>query len=329
MTIGQSILEELRLIDEDTPGTTPAVASGEAIVMPWDDLGSFGLTQDFLDNDTATGDRIGSIPDYGARSVGGTITVPMDSRNIGNWLKLILNDPVTAAVAVPTATLTHQHTFTPIKEEGALNSATLEVYSKDLSIGAQYKGVVVNQATINWAPNTNLTLSLDLLGLNETRITSSTGTSPTIRALNKFSANNATISVGGAVVGVVESFSARLNNNVDGDIRTSSSGADRYELPKGEFVIEGEMTIFHEDATFIERANTGAEGETSLSLTAPGGHMMTVTLHQTRFTRSGGLQRSGKGSIRESLNFRAYLNDATTTATSATIVLQNNISSYA
>ena len=101
-----------------------------------------------------------SAPFQDVINVDGDIVVPIDLRNIGQWLKLILGTPIT------TGKNSYHHEFSSGKT--ALPSASLELGLDDLPEYLLFSGVRANSIAFNFQRSGEAQVSIGLIGQSET-----------------------------------------------------------------------------------------------------------------------------------------------------------------
>ena len=111
MPQARGFFEKLLGIFEASYAVTPSINPGDMFLLPFND-NSVGSEENMIDPSTITGTRFPVEPIFGNISVQGSITVPMEVRSIGQWLKLLLGVPATTDNLATTFT----HIFFPKTE---------------------------------------------------------------------------------------------------------------------------------------------------------------------------------------------------------------------
>ncbi len=143
---------------ETAYGQTPA---GVFYKLPFVSHG-LGEEQPLLEDDQLGFGREGLDPTYDVITNDGDLTVPVDLRGIGFWLRQTFGAPTTAAPVGGK----YAHTFasgTP-----SLPSTSIEVGNPDMPIFSTHYGAVVNQLKISMARSGMLNAVLSLIAQGET-----------------------------------------------------------------------------------------------------------------------------------------------------------------
>jgi len=296
---------------ETSYGVAP---TGDFVALPFIST-NFGMTQGLVKSDVL---GFGRRPQKGARGkkeVGGEIAVPLCTRSIGFWLKLLLGPPVSTAV-----TGGDSHVFTAANLKPP--SAALEIGHPALPKYFLSTGVKLNTLAINWADeNTKATLSL--LGQNEVAAaTSSGGTPAAIGSLDRFSAFQGVVKKGGTALGIVLGGSVSISNELS-EFRPIRPDGLATRFDAGQFALTGSLTVRFEGDLLLTEATDGTEIELDFGYSATDASLM-FSLPKVQLPKPK-LPIQGPGGIDAEFSWSAFDDGAK----SLTATLINDIESYA
>jgi len=315
-TQARGFFKTLRGIFEDSYGTTPSIASGEMAQLPFNTC-EIGSDEDMIDSATIRGNRYQAEPAFGNISVSGRVTVPLDVRNIGYWLKMLLGSPTT------TGSGTYTHTFNPSTTNPSMS---LETGFSDITSYHLFSGCKVNSMSLSVAKNSELTADIDLLGKDETVGTSSKDAYATVLTFDRFNAKSASLKIAGDAVTIVRSVSLNIRNELASDVYCIDGTGFRDSLPETNFVVEGEMEVLFTDQTYYNMAVNGTE--TSLQVTFSNGtDSLVFDVYELKFPRKPPTS-SGSSPVYLPLPFKAYFQDNAQNVP-LRVTLVNDQSSYA
>jgi hypothetical protein len=147
-------------------------------------------------------------PYQDAINVDGDIVVPVDLRNIGQWLKALLGAPTTTGSTAP-----YSHAF----KSGAtsLPSLSLETGLPQIPAFFMVAGVRVNSMAFNFTRSGEAIATINCIGQGETRNASTQGGTPTQANYTRFSQFQGAIKQGGSALANVTSASVTYSNNLE------------------------------------------------------------------------------------------------------------------
>lgn len=313
MSIATGAKSRLVIDFEDTFGQDPSVATGYN--MPFNSA-DIAATQGLTAPATLTGNRFTAAPIRGNIDTSGKLTVPVDGRYIGLWLKAVFGAPVTTGVGPYT------HTYKPLP---SIPSLVVEKGFTDIGQYFKYNGVKVNSFSISVGGDGELTADIDLVGKSESL--SQVEYDSSLNTLDFSRLNNFQVSIkeGGSTLSSVTECSLTIENGLDDSIYTIGSGGYRGQIPEGQVNVSGTLTALFENSALITKAIDGTE--TSLEIEIDDGtNSLTFSIPELIFERtSPGI--SGPAGILLTLNFRGYF-DNNADATNVKAVLINDIASY-
>lgn len=316
MTQARGFFKTLRGIFEVSYGTTPSIASGEMIQLPFNSC-EIGSDEEMIDPATIRGNRYQAEPAFGNISVAGRVTVPLDVRNIGYWLKMLMGSPTTSGSG------TYTHTFNPATSNPSM---TLETGFSDITSYHLFSGCKVNSMSMSFTKNTELTADVELLGKNETVGTSTQDAYADTLVFDRFNAKNISLKKGGVTITTVRRLDLTIRNELAADIYCIDGTGFRNSLPETNFVVEGTIEVLFDSQDIYNEAVNGTE--TSLQLTLSNStNSLVIDVYELKFPRKPP-SSSGSAPVFLELPFKAYYQD-NAQSVPLRITLTNNVASYA
>lgn len=277
------------------------------------------------------GEEQGLIPDpllgYGRESLApdrdvvnnrGSLVVPVDVRNIGNWLKLLMGSPTTAGTAVKT------HEFRSGAD--ALPSYALEVQHPEVPSHAMNFGVRGDTLRIDMARSglLNATIGYIAQGENDPAATSSAGTLAAGADVMRFSQFSGLVSREGTPLGSVVAASFTYSNNLD-PVEVIRGDGRIEDADPAMVGMSGEIRVRFRDRVLVDQARNGAPCTLSFGWTAGTDRSLTFTAHAAYLPRAK-RPVTGPGGIEATFAWQAA-KDATLGRT-VTATLVNDVTSY-
>lgn len=252
MTQAKGSSARLLLDFETTYGSDPVAP--DAMVMP---VNTININADQSKNSAATlgNARNPYMPWDGNLDVSGSIVVPVDYTAIWYWMKAMFNDPVTSGGP------TYTHTF---KVPISMPSLVLEKQFVDITKYWKYNGCKINRMSMDIGGDQELTMTLDIVGADETLGTSAYDATPTSLSLARLDNFEASLKEGGSPIANVRSLSFNLDFGLDPDQFVIGGAGIRGGLPEGIMAVSGTLTALFEDHTLAAKAE--ASTETSLEI---------------------------------------------------------------
>lgn len=153
----------------------------------------------------------------GMHNISGDLSFDVYPNVVGHMLRAAFGAPVTTqpdAVNNPTV---YQHVFTPVQSNFsnvcALPPYTYEVH-RDLEQAFQYAGALVNDLTFSFGTDTKIMQGTAAIIAKKLALIAKT--TPSFEATNPFLWHQATITIGGAVNGDVQTLQFGVNNSLEG-----------------------------------------------------------------------------------------------------------------
>lgn len=212
-----------------------------------------------LGNDSLLGQgRDGQDPYYDAENVNGAISVPIDLRGIGFWLKGLLGDPDTTDEGGGKFT----HVFTSGADD--LPSLTLEKGHPKLTTKRfeLITGFVCGALNFDLARTGPASAAIDGIAQGSTILTATKDSAPEAYALRRFFQNRASIKMEGGQLANVTAGSFNFTNNIAG-VETIRDDGKIDGVDTGEARASGSVTVRLGSDTTISDA---ISAETPVSL---------------------------------------------------------------
>ena len=248
----------------------------------------------------------------------GNIVVPVDLRNFGYWLKLLLGAPTTVGSSAP-----YTHTF--VSGASSLPSMSVEVGMSEVPAYFMNSGMRVNSAQLTFARTGPADATLACIAQGEVRANSSGGGSPTSLALTRFNQFQGTITKDGTQLGNVTGAQVTYTNNLatietirpDGKI----DGADPTIA-----ALTGTLDVRFADTTLIDDAINNTPVALTFGYTIDSSNSLIFTAHEVYLPKPK-ITISGPGGVQANFAWQAAKNASVSRM--MTVVLTNDVASYA
>ena len=298
---------------ETVYGTPP---TGNYIKFPFvsSDLGS---EQGLIASDLLGQGRDPSQPIRDVIRVEGNVVVPVDLRNFGHWLKALLGAPTT------TGTGPYTHTFA--SGAASLPSLALEVGMPDVPIYFTEAGVRVNSVQLAFTRSGAANATLNCIAQGETDAGVTGGGTPTTAAFTRFNQFQASIKKDGVQLGNVTGAQLTYTNNLE-RIETIRSDGKIDGADPTIAALTGNIEVRFADTTLIDAATDNTPLELAFAYTIDADKSLTFTAHEVYLPKPK-LAISGPGGVQATFDWQAA--KATSPARMLTVVLKNDVASYA
>lgn len=281
-------------IAEVTPGTTPALPDMTILRNTGDSL---VLTKDSFQSAELRSDRAITDLTMGNKQTGGGIDFEFSATNFDIWLAAALFSSGTDLVA-------------GIENGTTRRSFTIEKYYPNIPLYQQYTGVQVNTFTLNVAANSQITGSMDLIGLGYTSGSSSIANSELDAVSGGLAdSHNLVIRENGIVLGTGVSLTLNINNNIEAAHALGDDTAKA--LVDGRCNVDGTLQIYFDDAAIYDKFKNNTESSLELDLvTTQGGSTITYTFELPRIKYAAADDPvSDEGVVNASMSFQALQDD--------------------
>jgi hypothetical protein len=298
---------------ETVYGTPP---SGNYIKFPFvsSDLGS---EQGLIASDLLGQGRDPSQPIRDVIRVEGNVVVPVDLRNFGHWLKALLGAPTT------TGTGPYTHTF--VSGAASLPSLVLEVGMPEVPIFFTESGVRVNSAQLSFARSGAANATLNCIAQGESDATTTGGGTPTTATLTRFNQFQGSIKKDGLQLGNVTGAQLTYTNNLE-RIETIRSDGKIDGADPTIAALTGNIEVRFADTALIDAATDNTPMELAFAYIIDADKSLTFTAHEVYLPKPK-LAISGPGGVQATFDWQAA--KATSPARMLTVVLKNDVASYA
>lgn len=219
---------------------------------------SLDLTKERLQGQDIQSDRMQRVDRHGNRNAAGSIEVDLRKGNYDDLLESAFLSTFDSSDQITIGT-------TP-------KFLTIEDAMNDINQYRLFTGMTVSTATFSIAPNQMVETSFEMVGKDMT--ISGTGKTVGASTINQpFDSYNGAVYEGGVtsgdLVSIVTSLEFSITNSFAPTFVVGSSTAPQLEY--GRAMIEGTMSVYTEDATFINRFLNETESELQVSVDDPTG----------------------------------------------------------
>jgi hypothetical protein len=170
---------------------------------------ALGEERPLIEDDQLGFGREGLDPTYDVATNDGDIVVPMDTKAIGFWLKLLLGQPTDTG-----STGAYTHTF--VSGAASLPSASIEVGNPEVPSYSVNYGALANQLRVQMGRSGMLNATIGMIAQGETRaIATSVAGSPTALTGPRFQQAVGSVKRGGQQLGGVTGADFTFANNFE------------------------------------------------------------------------------------------------------------------
>ncbi len=299
---------------ETVYGTPPAASKYWRVPFARSSLGS---DQPLLGSELLGFGRDPQAPIKDAISVDGDVTVPMDPRYMGIWLRAAFGGPTTSGI-----TPNKNHVF----QSGAatLPSFTVEQGMPEVPYFALISGCVVDGISFTMSRSGLITASVSVVAQGETIGTTTTPTAPVTYADARFGAFQGAIERAGVALGNVTSASVNYSNGLE-RVETIRADGKIDGVDPTQATLTGEITVRFADQMLLNQAVAGGPAEFKFSYAIPGGPSLTFVAHAVYLPKAKiGLE--GPGGVSASFAWQAAR--AVSPARMCTVTLINDVNDY-
>jgi len=256
MAFAQGSRTRLAFIPEVIFGTTPATPT--LVTLPIK-THSLALTKDRLQGEDILGDRMARVDRHGNRQAGGNLEVDMRAGTFDAFLESAMFSAFATDV---------------LKVGTAPRFLTLEDAALDIGQFRIFRGMGVSSASFSVAPNQMVQTTFEMVGKGATQASSTIADTVTAYTESApFDSYSGAIYDGGTtsgdVIGVVSSMSFSIQNALAPTFVIGN--AETPQLEFGRAVVEGELSVYYEDAVLINKFLNETESSIRLVMDAPGG----------------------------------------------------------
>lgn len=247
----------------------------------------------------------------------GDVVVPVDLRNFGYWLKLLLGAPTTVDNSG-----VYTHTFV----SGALTlpSMSIEVGMPELPSYGMNFGVRANSMKIQLQRSGLLNATMSLIAQGETKVGASAAGSPTEAAIERFSQFMGEIKRDGTSLGHIVSAELTFSNNLD-KVEVIRPDGRIEDADPAMVAVSGTVNVRFADTVLLDQAVAGTACELSFGWAIGADKSLLFTLHEVYLPKPK-QPISGPGGIQAAFAFQAAEDPAL--QKTMTVALENDVSTY-
>ena len=313
MARAQGARAQMALAFETSYGTPPA--AGAYWKMPFASS-SLGAEQPLLSSELLGYGRDPIAPVKDAITADGDVTVPLDARFLGVWLKALFGAPTTSG----TGPYTHE-----FRSGGwDLPSMAIEVGMPEVPHFAMSSGVVANQLSWQMQRAGLVTATLGLVARGESVATTSAVGAPAELPLTRFGSFVGSVTRDGAQIGNITGARITYANNLD-RIETIRADGMIDGADPGMAALTGSIDVRFSDQVLMNQAVDGSPAELAFAYTIDAATAFTLTAHAVYLPRPR-LPLEGPGGVQASFAWQAARDDVLGRMATATLV--NDVASY-
>ena len=277
---------------------------------------ALGEEQNLIESDLLGLGREPLPPSKDVANNEGDVVVPVDLRNFGYWLKLLLGAPTT------TGTGPYTHTFV----SGALSlpSMAIEIGLPDVPSYGMNFGARANSMSIQMQRSGHLTATLNLIAQGETRAGTSGAGTPTEAVIERFSQGIGEIKRNGSLLGNVVSAEFSYSNNLD-KVEVIRPDGRIEDAEPAMVAVTGNVVVRFANTVLLDQAVDGTACELSFGWEIDADRSLLFTLHEVFLPRAK-LPVSGPGGVQATFAFQAAKDPSLNKTMTA--VLVNDVETY-
>lgn len=301
---------------EEEFGKTPATLTGKVYSLPFNSI-SLSASQNVSDPGTITGSRHAVEGIYGNIDNAGDIVVPVDSRAFGYWLALAFGNPTTTSAGAGK----YKHVFKPT------NTQPSAVIEKGFNNGVYLtsNGCKVSQISMSVGGDGELTATFSFVGCKETTNAEALSTAPTNVAIRRYNNFQASLLIDNEA----EQIATEVTCDIDFGIDTEgyAIGGQGYRSRANEGIIKpsGSVTVFFDDATYLQKAQNSTKTALEIKFEA-NGNVLQLQLPEVKFALSSP-SIDGATGITQQMDYSAfYENNAQQSC--VVFTLTNDVAKY-
>lgn len=300
-------------------GQVEGVAYGTAATGNYNQLrfvsSDLGAEQPIQNDDILGTDRQPSDPSRGPITDAGNVVIPVDLRDFGWWLQLLLGAPSSSGDT------DYTHVYTGAS--ATLPSATIEIGHPGVPRYFLHTGCMMNSMQLSWSPDGQAQASCAMIAQGETDSGSSSAGTATTRDYVRFQQFQGFIKKDDVALGNITGLEVTIGNGMDA-VRTIRPDGMIDGIDLGLLSVTGSLTARFADVTLLAAAqgDTPIDLEFGWSISATKSLLIeTPEIHLSR--AKAPLQGPGGVSIR--FDFQAAEPSA---ANALTVTLKNDVASY-
>ena len=302
---------------ETTFGVLPDSADRAGVILP---INTFGLNVNRNKNtaQTLTGRRDPVEPFDGNTEVTGDVTVPVDTRAFGYWLKLLLGVPTTTG----STTYTHVYKVSDTTPSGVVQCT----YGTATESYGLFTGVKCSSMSMTVGGDEELTATFSLAGRDAVYSTTDYDDSASLVTLKRLNNFQAALKKDGTTFATCTSMDFTIDNGLDTSIRTIGGQGMVYDIPEGIMSATGTMSCLFTDTTLLTAAKNSTEMALELDIAIDASNSLSFKFPEVQLQYQGPTV-DGPTGIMAQFPFVAYFaNSSDNSVVVATLI--NDVASY-
>lgn len=269
-----------------------------------------------IQNDDVLGrGRQPSDPSRGVITDQGNIVVPVDLRDIGFWLKLLLGAPAT------TNPSDYQHVF--VGAADTLPSVTLEIGHPGVPKYFQNLGCMANSLQLQWSPDGQAQATVNVIAQGENPLDTSSGGTPTVHGYQRFHQFQGFIAQGGSPLGNITALDVTIANGLE-PVRVIRSDGKIDGIDLGLLAVTGSLTARFADTALRDAAVSDTPVSLTFGWEISATKKLTIAVPELHLSVAK-IPVQGPGGVSQQINIQAAKPDA---AEALTVTLLNDVASY-
>ena len=284
----------------------------------------------FITTDIGAEQPLGEAPEIGVgrdpqepwRDViteGGQVEVPVDLRNFGNWLRLLLGPPVTDEGSSGQ----FLHTFN--SGVVGLPSVSIEVGHPAVPAFLMNKGIRANSMSFNFQRSGPAQVAMELIGQAESRAVTSQAGTVTEAVFSRFNQFQGSLKKDSVAIANITGATMVYNNNLEPIPVIRPDGVIE-NVEETLSACTGTLDVRFADTVLLALAESGGAMELEFAYIIDGDRQLIWTLHEVRIPKPK-QSVSGPGGVSASFDFHSSTDPVLKRM--ATVELYNDVPSYA
>lgn len=247
----------------------------------------------------------------------GDVVVPVDLRNFGYWLKLLMGAPTSVE-----DTGVYSHTF--VSGALALPSMAIEIGMPEVPSYGMNVGVRANSMKIQLQRSGLLNATMSLVAQGETRTTSSSAGSPSETVIERFSQFLGEVKRNGTALGHIVSAELNYSNNLD-KVEVLRPDGRIEDADPAMVGVTGTINVRFADTVLLDQATSGDPCELSFGWAIDADKSLKFTIHSA-FLPKPKTPIQGPGGIQAAFAWQAAKDPVL--QKTCTAVLVNDVTAY-
>lgn len=256
-------------------------------------------SQGLIDDDLLGNGRDPSKPSLDAINVGGNISVPVDARSFGFWLKAAFGNPIS------TGTGTVKHVY----KSGAqsIPSLAFQIQNPDVPLYRSHMGARIDSIDLDFQRTGLTTAQIAVIAQGEQKDLSATDSTTTLYHPGRFSSFNGYIKKDGIPMGRVVSAKLKYSNGLD-KIETIRSDGKIDGADPTNAAAEGSITVRFDSTALFDIASSGTPLKLEMGYESGSDKKLNFIIHEAYLSRPG-IPIDGPKGIQVTFDFKGAKNE--------------------